>query len=424
MYSLRRGLAAATYTIFGCGVPSSSPYPVAVGRGRICLVGCSPRRRSALHLGFATRGGSRPTSTRRDAGPCDGARMGLWGLLHGAAGAHLGSRPGQVHSRALDSGDGCSFGNRVPRRAGRSCLGAAVPYASVSVGRDLSACTSFRVGHVRGRQRDRCRIRRWARRPSRANRDILVGDRDRLRCAHHWSSGPPVHSNALRHRDGRFTHAASRRAARASRVDSNDRRRRSRLSGGTLASRRKPSDHGRACGNNGVDMQSSLTRIALIVAWLGLGLAASASAQQDSRRDSSAHGRRQSPVPRPSDQRRRSLGPIAAKWTRRSPSTRQRARAGYTHRPGHSGGALGDSLKNGAIIGAVVVGAWCALVCGQGLDSSGQIPIAVAANAGLGALIGAGIDADHRGRTLLYPRSSTVSRVRGAQASLSLRFSF
>src|SRR3954469_23878916 len=28
----------------------------------------------------------------------------------------------------------------------------------------------------------------------------------------------------------------------------------------------------------------------------------------------------------------------------------------------------GDSVKNGAVIGAVVLGAWCALICPQGLD--------------------------------------------------------
>lgn len=52
-----------------------------------------------------------------------------------------------------------------------------------------------------------------------------------------------------------------------------------------------------------------------------------------------------------------------------------------------------DSLKNGAIIGAIVMGAWCLVICGQGLDSTGQLPLAVAAGAGMGALLGAGIDA-------------------------------
>lgn len=52
-----------------------------------------------------------------------------------------------------------------------------------------------------------------------------------------------------------------------------------------------------------------------------------------------------------------------------------------------------DSLRNGAIIGAIVLGTWCLIVCGQGLDSSDQLAGVVALNAGLGALIGAGIDA-------------------------------
>ena len=51
-----------------------------------------------------------------------------------------------------------------------------------------------------------------------------------------------------------------------------------------------------------------------------------------------------------------------------------------------------DSLKNGAIIGAIVMGTWCAIICGQGLDRTSQLPLAVAAGAGIGALMGAGID--------------------------------
>lgn len=51
-----------------------------------------------------------------------------------------------------------------------------------------------------------------------------------------------------------------------------------------------------------------------------------------------------------------------------------------------------DSLKNGAIIGAIVMGAWCLVICGQGLDSTGQLPLTVAAGAAMDAVIGAGID--------------------------------
>jgi hypothetical protein len=61
-----------------------------------------------------------------------------------------------------------------------------------------------------------------------------------------------------------------------------------------------------------------------------------------------------------------------------------------------------DSVKNGAIIGAVAMGGWCAVVCGQGLDDSGQLTAAVLLNSGFGALIGAGIDALHKGRTPIY----------------------
>lgn len=63
----------------------------------------------------------------------------------------------------------------------------------------------------------------------------------------------------------------------------------------------------------------------------------------------------------------------------------------------------GDSLKNGAIIGAVVLGAWCAAICGQGLNRSSQLFPAIVVNAGVGAVIGALFDADHKGRTRIYP---------------------
>ena len=59
-----------------------------------------------------------------------------------------------------------------------------------------------------------------------------------------------------------------------------------------------------------------------------------------------------------------------------------------------------DPVWNGAVIGALVLGIWCARVCGQGLDSPQQLLPAVAANAGFGALIGAGIDALQRPQIL------------------------
>ena len=49
-------------------------------------------------------------------------------------------------------------------------------------------------------------------------------------------------------------------------------------------------------------------------------------------------------------------------------------------------------VVNGAVIGAAVLGGLCALNCGQGLDSTHDLPMVVLANAGWGALFGALID--------------------------------
>jgi hypothetical protein len=77
----------------------------------------------------------------------------------------------------------------------------------------------------------------------------------------------------------------------------------------------------------------------------------------------------------------------------------------------------GDSLWNGALIGGIVLGVWCAMICGQGLNEAGQLPTTVVVNGAVGALIGAGIDAMHKGRTTIYTRpaaSGTPSgRIRG-----------
>jgi hypothetical protein len=62
-----------------------------------------------------------------------------------------------------------------------------------------------------------------------------------------------------------------------------------------------------------------------------------------------------------------------------------------------------DSLKNGFWIGALVVGAWCAAVCGQGLNSSSQLLPAIAVTASVGGLVGARIDASRFKRTRIYP---------------------
>jgi hypothetical protein len=90
--------------------------------------------------------------------------------------------------------------------------------------------------------------------------------------------------------------------------------------------------------------------------------------------------------------------------------------------------ARGDSVKNGAIIGAVVVGVWCALVCPQGLDgySNDQLPYILGVNIGLGAAVGAGIDAMHVGRTTIYQAAGIASahRLNSVRANLSLGFKF
>ena len=64
-----------------------------------------------------------------------------------------------------------------------------------------------------------------------------------------------------------------------------------------------------------------------------------------------------------------------------------------------------DSIVNGAMIGALAGGLLCARNCGQGLDSAGQLPLAVAFTAGVWGAAGAGIDALVHGEDILYPPS-------------------
>lgn len=88
----------------------------------------------------------------------------------------------------------------------------------------------------------------------------------------------------------------------------------------------------------------------------------------------------------------------------------------------------GDSVKNGAIIGAAILGGWCALICPQGLDGygGGQFGYVLAINTALGAAIGAGIDAMHVGRTAIYEPGEIQPgrRSTGVKAFLSKRFRF
>lgn len=73
---------------------------------------------------------------------------------------------------------------------------------------------------------------------------------------------------------------------------------------------------------------------------------------------------------------------------------------------------LGDPVWDGALKGGAILGAWCALVCGQGLDSRDSWFAVVAVNAGFGAAIGAVIDWAHKGRTAVYKREPGTSSVR------------
>lgn len=80
----------------------------------------------------------------------------------------------------------------------------------------------------------------------------------------------------------------------------------------------------------------------------------------------------------------------------------------------------GDPVRNGALIGAIIGGTWCALVCGQALDSSGALPIGVVINAAFWGGIGAGIDALIPGRKTIYRRPPGAS----AHARISYRVRF
>ena len=91
--------------------------------------------------------------------------------------------------------------------------------------------------------------------------------------------------------------------------------------------------------------------------------------------------------------------------------------------------APGDSVRNGAIIGAAILGAWCAIICPQGLDGydgNEFVPVLLV-NFGLGALVGAGIDGMHVGRTTIYrrdPGAAAARRTAKPRASVSLGFKF
>jgi len=87
----------------------------------------------------------------------------------------------------------------------------------------------------------------------------------------------------------------------------------------------------------------------------------------------------------------------------------------------------GDSLKNGATIGATVMGGLAVIGCAVGYGrEAGQCLTGIALNAGLGGLIGAGIDAWNGGRTTIYskPPAAAQAVVPGPRAGVQFRVRF
>ena len=70
--------------------------------------------------------------------------------------------------------------------------------------------------------------------------------------------------------------------------------------------------------------------------------------------------------------------------------------------------ARGDSVKDGAIIGAGVMVGLTGLSCAA-VDDASYCVTALIVNTGMGALIGAGIDALHKGKTPIYIKAGKTS---------------
>lgn len=91
-----------------------------------------------------------------------------------------------------------------------------------------------------------------------------------------------------------------------------------------------------------------------------------------------------------------------------------------------------DPVKNGAVIGAVVTGVWaaigCSVVYADGDGGGNRAAVCITGGlvyTGVGALIGAGIDALHKGRTTIYSKPASVAlavapKGKGARAQLKL----
>jgi hypothetical protein len=75
------------------------------------------------------------------------------------------------------------------------------------------------------------------------------------------------------------------------------------------------------------------------------------------------------------------------------------------------GGTNRHKLVRGALIGGLVTGAWCALVCGQGVDSRSEYSMAVVGNGGLGAAIGGLIGFMREGRETIYKSAGTGAAI-------------
>ena len=85
-----------------------------------------------------------------------------------------------------------------------------------------------------------------------------------------------------------------------------------------------------------------------------------------------------------------------------------------------------DSVKDGAAYGAAIGGGLTALACAEALPTRICVTAAVFYT-GIGALVGAGVDALHKGRTIIYSKPAAVSLAvapapKGARAQLAIRW--
>ena len=76
----------------------------------------------------------------------------------------------------------------------------------------------------------------------------------------------------------------------------------------------------------------------------------------------------------------------------------------------------GDSVKDGAIIGGAIMGVLGGLSCAAFAGESGSgayCATALVFDVGLGALVGAGVDALHKGRTPIYVKATKSEKAIG-----------